>query len=102
MRVGGVVQDAPPEFLQQLEAFCKIIDERIDEYAYLLQDNEIFRSRTIGIGYLSKEEIIDLGLSGPLIRAAGIGLGCAQIRNLIRATKITILKFRLASIRRCV
>ena len=72
MRVGGVVQDAPPEFLRQLEAFCKIIDERIDEYAYLLQDNEIFRSRTIGIGYMSKEDIIDLGLSGPLIRAAGL------------------------------
>ncbi len=72
MRVGGVVQDAPPEFLRQLEAFCKIIDERIDEYAYLLQDNEIFRSRTIGIGYMSKEDIIDMGLSGPLIRAAGL------------------------------
>ena len=72
MRIGGVVQDAPPEFLRQLEAFCKIIDERIDEYAYLLQDNEIFRSRTIGIGYMSKEDIIDLGLSGPLIRAAGV------------------------------
>lgn len=72
MRVGGVVADAPPEFLRQLEEFCKIIDERIDEYAYLVQDNEIFRSRTIGIGYMSKEDIIDLGLSGPLIRAAGL------------------------------
>lgn len=72
MRVGGVVQDAPPEFLQQLEAFCKIIDERIEEYAYLLQDNEIFKSRTMGVGYMSKEDIIDLGLSGPLSRAAGI------------------------------
>lgn len=72
LRVGGVVADAPPDFLRQVEAFCKIIDERIDEYAYLLQENEIFRSRTIGIGYMSKEDIIDLGLSGPLIRAAGL------------------------------
>jgi NADH dehydrogenase I D subunit len=72
LRVGGVVADAPPEFLRQVEEFCKIIDERIDEYAYLLQENEIFRSRTIGIGYMSKEDIIDLGLSGPLIRAAGL------------------------------
>jgi NADH:ubiquinone oxidoreductase subunit D len=72
MRVGGVVADAPPEFLQRLEAFCKIIDESIEEYAYLLQENEIFKSRTMGIGYMSKEDIIDLGLSGPLARAAGI------------------------------
>jgi NADH-quinone oxidoreductase subunit D len=72
MRVGGVVADAPPEFLQQLEEFCKIIDERIEEYAYLLQENEIFKSRTMGVGFMSREDIIDLGLSGPLARAAGI------------------------------
>ncbi len=72
LRVGGVVADAPPEFLTQLEAFCKIIDERIEEYAYLLEGNEIFQSRTMGIGYMSKEDIIDMGLSGPLSRAAGI------------------------------
>jgi len=72
MRVGGLVADAPPEFLRSLEDFLKIIDERIDEYAYLLSGNEIFRARTIGIGALTQEEIIDLGVSGPVARAAGI------------------------------
>ena len=72
MRVGGLVADAPPEFIEQLTAFLKIIDSRIDEYAYLLSENEIFLNRTRGIGALTQEEIIDFGVSGPCARAAGI------------------------------
>ncbi len=72
MRVGGLVADAPPEFLSALDDFLKIIDSRIDEYAYLLSSNEIFVARTQGIGQLTQEEIIDLGVSGPVARAAGI------------------------------
>ena len=72
MRVGGVVSDAPREFFEQLQAFLAIADERIDEYAYLLSENEIFRQRTIGIGALTKEEIIDFAVSGPTARASGI------------------------------
>jgi NADH-quinone oxidoreductase subunit D len=71
MRVGGLVNDAPPEFFSGLKAFLEIIDERIDEYDYVF-NNEIFRRRTQGIGALTKEEIIDLAVSGPVIRAAGI------------------------------
>ena len=72
MRVGGLVADAPPEFLSALDDFLKIIDSRIDEYAYLLSSNEIFVARTQGIGQLTQDEIIDLGVSGPVARAAGI------------------------------
>jgi len=72
MRVGGVVADAPKEFYDQLDFFLSIMDERIDEYAYLVSDNEIFHKRTKGIGELTKEEIIDFGVSGPCARAAGI------------------------------
>jgi len=72
LRIGGVVADTPPEFLESLEKFLSIIDERINEYEYLLMENEIFKQRTIGVGYLSAEDIIDLGLSGPLARAANI------------------------------
>lgn len=72
LRVGGMVADAPLEFLQQLEAFLNIFETRVDEYAYLLSGNEIFVARTQGIGQLTQEEIIDLGVSGPVARAAGI------------------------------
>jgi NADH-quinone oxidoreductase subunit D len=72
MRIGGLVADAPPEFFRSLETFLGIIDQRIDEYDYLLSENEIFMNRTRGIGALTKDEIIDLGVSGPVARAAGI------------------------------
>ena len=71
LRVGGVVADATPKFLEQLEAFLKIIDAAIDEYVYVL-DNEIFKRRTQGIGALTRDEIIDLGISGPVARASGV------------------------------
>jgi NADH-quinone oxidoreductase subunit D len=71
MRVGGVAADAPPVFLEKLDTFLKIIDKSIDEYDYVL-NNEIFKQRTQGIGALTREEIIDLGVSGPVARAAGI------------------------------
>ena len=71
MRIGGLVADAPQKFLTKLDAFLKIIDKSIDEYVYVL-DNEIFKQRTQGIGALTKEEIIDLGVSGPVARASGI------------------------------
>jgi NADH-quinone oxidoreductase subunit D len=72
MRVGGLVADAPPEFFDGVNEFLKIVDARIDEYAYLLSSNEIFVARTQGIGALTQDEIIDLGVSGPVARASGI------------------------------
>lgn len=71
MRVGGLVADTPPEFISGLDEFLKIIDKAIDEYDYVL-NNEIFKMRTQGVGTLTQEEIIDLGASGPIARAAGI------------------------------
>src|SRR5690606_15179752 len=47
MRVGGVVNDAPPEFFELLKPFLEIFDERVNEYDYVL-NNEIFRNRTKG------------------------------------------------------
>ncbi len=71
MRVGGVYADAPPEFLTGLEKLLGYCDERITEYDYVL-NNEIFKQRTQGIGALTREEIIDLGVSGPVARASGV------------------------------
>ena len=71
MRVGGLVADAPPEFIEGLEKFLGLIDKSIDEYDYVL-NNEIFKQRTTGMGALSQVEIIDMGVSGPIARASGI------------------------------
>jgi NADH dehydrogenase I D subunit len=71
LRVGGVGWDTTPKFLEMLGDFLKIVDKSIDEYVYVL-DNEIFKQRTQKMGELTREEIIDLGVSGPVARAAGI------------------------------
>lgn len=71
MRVGGVATDATPQFLEQIESFLEVFDPRLEEYNYVL-NNEIFKNRTQGIGSLTPEELIDLGVTGPCLRAAGV------------------------------
>jgi NADH-quinone oxidoreductase subunit D len=48
------------------------IKHGIDDYDRLISDNEIFLARTLGVGVISTERAIDLGLSGPVLRATGV------------------------------
>jgi NADH-quinone oxidoreductase subunit D len=70
-QVGGVFEDIPVGFERKLRAFCDEMPSRIDQYEALLTRNEIFLQRTKGIGVVSRERLIDLGVTGPLLRAAG-------------------------------
>ncbi|MCB0876330.1 MAG: NADH-quinone oxidoreductase subunit D [Solirubrobacterales bacterium] len=70
-QVGGVVEDIPVGFAERVKAFCADMPERIDQYAALLDQNEIFLQRTKNIGVVSRERMLDLGVTGPLLRAAG-------------------------------
>ena len=72
MRVGGVNDDLPPEFMPYLK---KVIDEmpgHIDEYERLLRENEILIVRTKGVGVLPGEMAINGSISGPVLRASGV------------------------------
>lgn len=71
-RIGGVAMDLPPEFHDECMKFVKAFPPRVDEYEALLTENIIWKSRTKGVGYLSAEDCIGLGVSGPMARAAGI------------------------------
>jgi NADH-quinone oxidoreductase subunit D len=71
-RVGGMSMDLPPEFRDECMKFIKNFPPRVDEYETLLTENKIWKSRTQGVGYLSAEDCIKLGISGPMARAAGI------------------------------
>jgi NADH-quinone oxidoreductase subunit D len=77
LRVGGVREDATPRFFELLQEFLDVIDPRIEEYDYVL-NNEIFKRRTQGIGALTADELIELGVTGPLLRAAGV---CYDVRK---------------------
>lgn len=58
--------------LDFLEDFCKKFPQRVDEYETLLTDNRIWKQRTVGIGVVSPERALQLGLSGPMLRGSGV------------------------------
>ncbi len=72
MRVGGVSQDIPEEFLPALRIFMAQMPGYIDEYDRLLRQNEILLARAKGVGILSKEQAINCAASGPVLRASGV------------------------------
>ena len=70
-QVGGVFEDIPVGFEEKAKKFCAEMPERIDRFEALLDRNEIFLRRTKGIGIVSRERLLDLGVTGPLLRAPG-------------------------------
>src|SRR5476649_104916 len=72
IRIGGLALEAPLDFLDRVQAFIRILPEKIDEYSNLLTGNPIFRNRLMGVGYLSAADAIALGVTGPPLRASGV------------------------------
>jgi len=72
MRIGGVSQDIPEEFLPALKRCVSEMPGYIDEYEQLLSENEILLARTKGVGVLSKDLAISIAASGPVLRASGV------------------------------
>ena len=69
---GGVLYDLHPEFQKKVKAVVKQIREKLPEYDDLVTNNTIFINRTKGIGYLSREDAISYGVTGPSARASGL------------------------------
>jgi len=73
-QVGGCSDDMPEGFVSLLRRFVQEMPARIDEYEGLLSANPIWIERTRGVGVLPADELIDLGITGPALRAAGVDL----------------------------
>ena len=71
-RIGGVKRDIPVGFADRLKAKVQMFEKRIDEYEMLLDESTIFLVRLQGVGYATAEDMIDHGVTGPNIRAAGV------------------------------
>jgi NADH-quinone oxidoreductase subunit D len=71
-RIGGLAQDIPEGFETKVREVLNTFPEKIDEYERLLTKNRIFLNRTVGVGKISAQDAIDLGVSGPILRATGI------------------------------
>ena len=72
MRIGGVSQDIPDEFLPALDKFLEQMPRFIDEYDQLLAKNEILLARSKGVGILPAEKAVNVSASGPVLRASGV------------------------------
>ena len=72
LRIGGVFNDAPPGWLEEVGLFCDTFDEKWQEYYDLLMVNQIFVMRTANVGVISEEMALDFGLTGPMLRASGV------------------------------
>jgi NADH-quinone oxidoreductase subunit D len=72
IRIGGLALPHPRGWQKRVKDFVDIFTSRIDEYEELLTNNRIWTGRTKGIGFIPLEDMIDLGVTGPMLRAAGL------------------------------
>jgi NADH-quinone oxidoreductase subunit D len=71
IQVGGVFEDIPAGFEPKLRAFLKDMPNRADQYADLLEKNEIVLERLRNTGVVDQQTMLGLGVTGPLLRATG-------------------------------
>jgi len=72
-RPGGVLYDFPPGWVAKLERFLDRYERHIEEdYVRILEGNEIFLERTVGVGVIPADVAKAYGLSGPMLRASGV------------------------------
>lgn len=72
IRPGGVYQDLPLNFLEDLFQFINNFSFRIDEFEELLSNNRIWKQRLVNIGIVTKKEALNWGFSGVMLRGSGI------------------------------
>jgi len=72
IRPGGLAKDLPEAWLEKVSGFLDMLPTRVDDYESLLTQNPLFKERTVGIGKLTAEQALDLGVSGPMLRASGV------------------------------
>jgi len=74
IRPGGLFKDLPGDWLEKVARFLDLLPSRVDDYESLLTYNPVFKERTVGVGILSAEDALAMGVSGPMLRASGVDL----------------------------
>ncbi|HVO97551.1 MAG TPA: NADH dehydrogenase (quinone) subunit D [Bryobacteraceae bacterium] len=78
IRIGGVALEAPRGWEKAVGKFIRGFPSKVDEYEDLLNANPIWAIRTKGVGFISLEDMLDLGVTGPMLRGAGLPLDCRK------------------------
>ncbi len=71
-RPGGVAQDLPPGAVERIRECTQWLHKYLPEYEMFCNENAIFKGRTVGVGYLDLAGCMALGMTGPIVRAAGL------------------------------
>ncbi len=72
IRPGGVAQDLPEGSIERINSFIEVMDKRLPEYDRLLTGQPIWKARLQGIGVLPLQGCLQLGITGPVLRSAGL------------------------------
>ncbi|HEX4725247.1 MAG TPA: NADH-quinone oxidoreductase subunit D [Pseudonocardiaceae bacterium] len=72
IRPGGLAQDLPDDYDEKIRSFLKIMDSRLPGYDKLLTGQPIWRNRMAGVGVLPVDACLALGITGPILRSAGL------------------------------
>ncbi len=91
-RIGGLALEPPLGFFDVVRRFVKNFPARVDEYENLLTANPIWVERTKGVAYLSPEDAIALGATGPTLRASGVDI---DLRRDMPYTSYEKFKFKV-------
>jgi NADH-quinone oxidoreductase subunit D len=71
IQVGGVFEDIPAGWAEKTLRFTEDMEDRLGQYEAILDRNAIFLQRTKDVGIVSEERLLELGVTGPLLRATG-------------------------------
>jgi NADH-quinone oxidoreductase subunit D len=71
-RIGGLQYEIYDRFVEDVKAFCDMFPAKVDEYEELLSGNRIWMNRLKKVGILTAEDCKQYGVTGPLLRAAGV------------------------------
>src|ERR1700689_5416971 len=72
IRIGGLALAPPRGWQQRVKKFIDGFPSKVDEYEELLTNNHIWIGRTRGVGFVPLDDLLDFGVTGPMIRAAGM------------------------------
>ncbi len=79
VRIGGVWKDVPPAFVGKVTEFLDLFDGRLNDYERMLTNSVILRKRLEGIGKLTVEQALSLGVTGPLLRGSGLAYDLRKV-----------------------
>jgi len=79
VRIGGVRNDIPADFIDKCREFTELFPKRLEEYDTMIRENRIWLKRTVGIGVMTAEEAVNYGLTGGTLRGSGVNYDIRKV-----------------------